>query len=31
MDGNSFSDNAVPLDLLRKRAFNLRWRSNLRT
>src|SRR5258708_5999395 len=25
MDGNSFSDNAVPLDLLRKRAFNLRW------
>jgi aspartate/methionine/tyrosine aminotransferase len=25
MDGNSFSDNAVPLDLLRERAFNLRW------
>jgi aspartate/methionine/tyrosine aminotransferase len=25
MDGNSFSDNAVPLDLLRQRAFNLRW------
>src|ERR1700682_340748 len=25
MDGNSCSDNNVPLDLLRERAFNLRW------
>jgi cysteine-S-conjugate beta-lyase len=25
MDNNFFSDDAVPLDLLRRRAFNLRW------
>src|SRR5215510_8972417 len=25
MDNNFFSDDAVPLELLRQRAFNLRW------
>ena len=25
MDNNFFSDDAVPMELLRRRAFNLRW------